>query len=91
MMTAKEKERYDTLIDTIHKCLKILKEDFGTAFVLAISTDTSDKQRICHTGCACENGMALVLLKDIVEDIPRFIEPIKMINDYISKEIDTNN
>lgn len=68
MMTAQDKERYDTLIDTIDKCLRILHEDFGTSFILTTCTEKDDGNALGHLGCDCSFKEALGMFGDLAED-----------------------
>ena len=69
MMTAQDKERYDTLVDTIDECLRILHEDFGSAFVLTLLTRTDDEDNaLVHSGCDCAFKEALLMFGDLAEE-----------------------
>lgn len=53
MMTAQDKERYDTLVDTISECLEILRKDFNTSFIISTLTRTGDEDNaLVYYGCS---------------------------------------
>lgn len=80
MMTAQEKERYDTLVDTIDKCLKILHEDFGTSFILTTCTLTDDEDNaLVHSGCDCSFKGALVMFGDLAEEDSNLAKAMGMV------------
>lgn len=80
MMTAQDKERYDTLVDTIDECLEILNKDFGTAFIISTLTRTDDEDNaFVHSGCYCTLKEALVLFSDLIEDEEDLVETMRII------------
>lgn len=79
MMTAKEKERYDTLIDTIDECLRILHEDFGTSFILTTCTAEDDDNALVHSGCDCSFKEALVMFDDLAEEDSNLAKAMGMV------------
>lgn len=69
MMTQQDKERHDTLVNTIGESLKILNKDYGTSFILTLLTKTDDEGNvIVHSGCNCTFREAVVMFEDLSED-----------------------
>lgn len=87
MMTAQEKERYDTLVDTIDECLEILNKDFGTAFIISTLTRTGDEDNaFVHSGCYCTLKEALVLFSDLIEDAEDLVEAMRVIANHTERK-----
>lgn len=69
MMTQQDKERYDTLVDTINESLKILHNDYDTSFILTLLTKSDDEDNaIVNSGCNCSFKEALVMFDDLAEE-----------------------
>lgn len=79
MMTAQEKERYDTLVDTIVESLKILHKDFGSSFIFAIYTVAGDDNALVHSGCDCSFREALVMFDDMAEEDSNLAKAMGMV------------
>ena len=79
MMTAQDKERYDTLVDTIDECLRILHEDFGTSYILTTCTAEDDDNTLVHSGCDCSFKDALVMFYDLAEEDSNLAKAMGMI------------
>lgn len=79
MMTAQDKERYDTLIDTIDECLKILHDDFGTSFILTTCTAKDDDNALVHSGCGYSFKEALVMFGDLAEEDSNLAKAMGMV------------
>lgn len=87
MMTAQDKERHNTLIDTIDECLEILSKDFGTAFIISTLTRTGDEDNaFVHSGCSCTIREALVLFSDLVEDVEDLVEAMRVIANHTDRK-----
>lgn len=87
MMTAQDKERYDTLIDTIDECLRILREDFGTSYILTSMTDIDDKDNVTiHTNCNYTFSDALVIFEDLAEKDSNIAEIMSMVVKYTERK-----
>lgn len=79
-MTAQDKERYDTLVDTIDECLRILHEDFGTSYILTTCTLTDDEDNaLVHSGCNCSFKEALVMFDDLAEEDSNLAKAMGMV------------
>lgn len=79
MMTAQDKERYDTLIDTIDECLRILHEDVGTSFILTTCTAEDDDNALVRSGCDCSFKEALVMFDDLAEENSNLAKAMGMV------------
>lgn len=86
MMTAQDKERYDTLVDTIDEYLRILHEDFGTSYIFASMTDIDDKDNATiHTNCNYTFGDALVIFDDLAEKDSNIAKIMSMVVKYTER------
>ena len=79
MMIAQDKERYDTLIDTIDVCLRILHEYFGTSFILTTCTAEDDDNALVHSGYDCSFKEALVMFEDLAEEDSNLAKAMGMV------------
>ncbi len=88
MMTAQDQERYDTLVDTIDECLRILREDFGSSYIFASMTDIDDKDNVTiHTNCNYAFSDALVIFDDLAEKDSNIAKIMSM----VAKHTERNN
>lgn len=86
MMTAQEKERYDTLIDTIYESLKILHKDYGSAFLLSICTAEDDDSARVHSGCNCAFKEALMMFNDFAEEDSNLAKAMGIVSELTERK-----
>ena len=85
-MTQQDKERYDTLVDTIDECLRILHEDFDTSYVLSICTKKDDDNALIHSGCKSSFKIALVMFNDLAEENSNLANVMGVIAEYTARK-----
>lgn len=82
MMTQQDKERYDMLVDTIDECLRILHEEYGSAFILSICTEKDDDNVLVHSGCNGSFKEVLVMFEDLAEEDRNIAKAMGLIAEY---------
>lgn len=84
-MKKEQLNKHHDLIGQIKEALETLQNEFDASFIISITTDINDKERISNTGCSCSTIEAVALLHDLVEENNLLIKPMNIVSSYYDK------